>query len=187
MDDRQSPRRTRNINGRRTSLREVGPQLRELRNAGILPNGLGWRKGMATIPSVQKLFRTVIARGFGVVCFVPFPTGGTPVVPVAPPRWRLSMREGRNYCGRRREGRRGMRSQQVATLPAGGFRRGAIVPHRNRTRVSGGLLCAFSNGRERRFPEGRDKRGPSRGGGSPGRLAPPGEADVLCAVCHIFE
>ena len=29
------------------------------------------------------MFRTVIARGFGVVCFVPFPTGGTPVVPVA--------------------------------------------------------------------------------------------------------
>lgn len=33
MDDRQSPRHSRNINGRRASLREVGPQLRELRNA----------------------------------------------------------------------------------------------------------------------------------------------------------
>ena len=33
MDDRQSPRRTRNINGRRASSREIGPQLLELRNA----------------------------------------------------------------------------------------------------------------------------------------------------------
>ena len=64
---------------------------------------------------------------------------------------------------------------------------GVIVPHRNRTRVLGGLLCAFYNGRERRFPEGRDKRGPSRGGGSPGPLAPPGEAGVPCAARHIIE
>ena len=28
------------------------------------------------------MFRTVIARGFGEVYFVPFPTGETPVVPV---------------------------------------------------------------------------------------------------------
>ena len=34
-------------------------------------------------------------------------------------------------------------------------------------------------------PEGRDKRGPSRGGGR-GATALPGEADVLCAVRHIF-
>ena len=40
--------------------------------------------------------------------------------------------------------------------------------------------------RERRFPEGRDKRGPSRDGGR-GATALPGEADVLCAVRHIFE
>ena len=53
------------------------------------------------------MFRTVIARGFRVVCFVPFTTGKMPVVlvagetpatpitgkmpvgPVAPPSWRL--------------------------------------------------------------------------------------------------
>ena len=50
MDDRQSPRRTRDINGRRTSLREIGPQLRELRNADILSNDLGWRKEMTRNP-----------------------------------------------------------------------------------------------------------------------------------------
>ena len=44
--------------------------------------------------------------------------------PPTPPGWRLPMREGRNLLRPTREGRRwGMRSQQVATLPAGGFRR----------------------------------------------------------------
>ncbi len=55
------------------------------------------------------------------------------------------------------------------------------------------MLCAFYNGRERCFPEGRDKRGFSRNGqdarfpvGGRGATALPGEADVLCTVRHIF-
>ena len=55
--------------------------------------------------------------------------------------------------------------------------RGVIVPHRNRTRVLGGLLCAFYNGRDARCPCYAAKMAAFPvGGGSPGRLAPPGEA-----------
>ncbi len=70
------------------------------------------------------MFRTVIARGVWVVCFVPFTTGGTPVVPVAgetpatpitgkmpggpvaPPRRRRSQL-GRDKRGPSRDGGRG--------------------------------------------------------------------------------
>ena len=83
------------------------------------------------------MFRTVIARGFGVVCFVPFPTGGTPVVPVAgetpatpimgeapvapvtPPRWRRSQ-SGRDKCGPSRGGAAGVRALPVGVLPTQG-------------------------------------------------------------------
>ncbi len=41
---------------------------------------------------------------------------------------------------------------------------GVIVPHRNRTRVLGGLLCAFYNGRDARCAScGRDARHPDNG------------------------
>ena len=42
--------------------------------------------------------------------------------------------------------------------------RGVIVPHRNRTRGLGGLLCAFYNGRDARCAScGRDARHPDNG------------------------
>ena len=80
------------------------------------------------------MFRTVIARGFWVVCFVPFTTGGTPVVPVAgetsatpikgempggpvsPPRWRRSQL-GRDKHGLSRGGAAGVRALPVGVLP----------------------------------------------------------------------
>ena len=41
---------------------------------------------------------------------------------------------------------------------------GVIVPHRNRTRFLGGLLCAFYNGRDARCAIcGRDARHPDKG------------------------
>ena len=44
---------------------------------------------------------------------------------------------------------------------------GVIVPHRNRTRVWGGLVCAFYNGRDARWAScGRDARHPDYGRGT---------------------
>ena len=108
------------------------------------------------------MFRTVIACGF----WVAFTTGGTPVVPFA---------------------------GETPATPIKGKMPVLVAPPRRRRSQLGRDKRGPSRGgsphrvkrRERRFPEGRDKRGPSRGGGR-GTTALPGEADVLCAVRHIF-
>ena len=70
----------------------------------------------------------------------------------------ISLREG--GCGCSLRGMSHIRISEVARdQPEGG-----IVPHRNRTRVLGGLLCAFYNGRDARCAScGRDVRHPDKG------------------------
>ena len=70
--------------------------------------------------SVVKSYLTTAAEGkrYNVIYYA---LGVT--LPSKPPRWRLSIGEGRNLLRPTREGQRGMQSQQVATLLAGGFRR----------------------------------------------------------------